>query len=93
MQIQTEDEVFAACSSCAEVLFLADKLCDRGTALMIASHDPERTNLERAAKELRRGGARELADAVMAIAKTAPRLRPKSFRQRYRRHLRRSAID
>jgi hypothetical protein len=70
-----EDDPFAPCVGLAELLVVADALLGREMALLIlqASSRLEREPLQKASKELRRGGMRELADLVRDLAKQAPK--------------------
>jgi hypothetical protein len=82
--------VFGGNATPAEILLLMDKLCGRELARFAATEiDPERGSLRRIAKELKRGGATDLAAMVGEIAKTAPVSPRKTFGDMVRRRQRR----
>jgi hypothetical protein len=66
------DDLFSACESAAELLYIADATVGRDFALVLARIDANRTHLTQTAREIRRAGALDLAKAVQAIAKASP---------------------
>jgi hypothetical protein len=71
-----EPSPFSLCATLAERLLIGDLLCGRELlTLCLQAAKIEREPLQRAARELRKGKAKELADVVAAMAKTADRAR------------------
>jgi hypothetical protein len=67
-----DDDPFSACESAAELLYLTDVMVGRDLALTLAKINADRTYLTQVAKNLKAGGALDLAKAVQEIARTAP---------------------
>jgi hypothetical protein len=85
MQTTPEPDEFAGIATSAECVVVARKLFGIEFArFMIETVDPERRSLQRMARELRAGGAVDLAEMAAKVAKTAP-LGPLTFKERLAR--------
>jgi hypothetical protein len=92
MQTTPEPDEFAGIATSAECVLVADKLFGRDLArFMVENVSPDRRSLQKMARELKAGGATDLAKMVAEVARTVP-LDPRrsSFKQRWRRQLKRS---
>src|SRR5262245_57471584 len=64
---------YSECRSVAELLFVTAATVSVDFAVTLCKINPERGGLMQVVKELRRAGARDLAAAILPIAKAAPR--------------------
>jgi hypothetical protein len=90
MQTTPESDPLELCTSVAELVYVGDALCGREVVkYMLENIEPEREHLLKLARELKGRADPSLVEMVREVAKTAPKSKRLTFKQRWRRHLKR----